>query len=277
VKRQIVTLICLLVVGVAHLPRVVNGASLGERVEAANALYEQGNYAGAIDGYLALVSEGVQQADLFYNLGNACYKAHDLGRAVLYYERALRLEPRERDTRENLALVRTQLQDKQFIANQNRLVRGIIWFHHNLSTREMLVFMSVSYLALCIVILLIVLRETPAIGSLYGRLSIVSPGRLVGLGKTQDLMLAAGIAAVLLVTSGLSSYRKVANERNRIEAVVLEEEIPVYSSPTDDATLQFKIHRGTIVDVVERRVRWLRIRLPGGLSGWVASGAVESV
>jgi uncharacterized protein YgiM (DUF1202 family) len=141
----------------------------------------------------------------------------------------------------------------------------------------MLAYMSLSYLSLCVLVLVIILRETGVIRALYGRLSIISPGRLVGLGRTQDLMLAAAIAAVLFVTSGISSYRKLTSERNRIEAVVLEEEIPVYSSPTADATLQFKIHRGTMVNVVERRVRWLRIRLPGGLSGWVESGMTESV
>ncbi len=66
-------------------------------------------------------------------------------------------------------------------------------------------------------------------------------------------------------------------EVKRSEAVVLEEEIPVLSGPTQDATLQFRIHEGTMIKVRAQRGGWLRIQLPGGLSGWVAAQAVERV
>lgn len=252
-------------------------ADLAADFQEANTLYEQGDYPAAIDAYGALVDEGVENADLYYNLGNAYYKTNDLGRAVLYYERSLRRRPRNADTRDNLELVRSQLRDKQFVTKQNRIVRGIVWLHNNLSTGELVAYMSLSWLLLCVILLLIVLRDTAPVRTLYRRLSVASPGRLFGLTMTQDLVAAACVALILVGTAAGSAISKIRSEHDRRTAVVVTGEASVFSSPTDNATLQFKIHSGTMVSVSERREGWTRISLPGDLSGWVPAKAVESV
>lgn len=246
-----------------------------ERFQAANAYYEEGDFESAIDAYRALVDAGVVDGDLFYNLGNAYYKNDDLGNAVLFYARALRVQPRNEDAHDNLALVRAQLRDKQFVRSQNRLLRGVIWLHNNLNTREMLVLASVSYLLLCLLTIVYIFRRSRAVTVAYRRISMFSPGRLIGLSVGQDLLVAIAIAALLVVTSGISSAKKLAQTRS--EAVVLAEEIGVFSGPTGDSILQFKIHEGTLVNVRVRRDEWVRIELPGGMSGWVLSSAVETV
>ena len=62
-----------------------------------NAFYRGGEFAAARQRYLAAVKTGVQDVNLFYNLGNACFKSEHLGEAVLWYERSLRLDPRDED------------------------------------------------------------------------------------------------------------------------------------------------------------------------------------
>jgi tetratricopeptide (TPR) repeat protein len=246
-----------------------------EVFRSSNALYEAGDYPGAIREYRRLVDAGVVDGTLCYNLGNAYYKSDDLGNAVLFYRRSLRLQPRNADAKENLELVTSQLKDKQFVRNQNRLVTGVIWLHNNLSATEMIALGSVSYLVLCLLGIVLILRDSPTIAAVYRKISIVSPGRLIGLSFAQDLLVAMGIATVLLATTGISSYRKLVN--NRTEAVILADEIPVFSSPTEDATLQFKIHQGTVVNISDQRNEWIKVELPGGMSGWVASGSMERV
>jgi hypothetical protein len=59
--------------------------------------------------------------------------------------------------------------------------------------------------------------------------------------------------------------------------VVLQEEVPVYGGPTTQATLQFKIHEGTLTRVADVRPGWVEIELPGELSGWVRSDALERI
>lgn len=243
----------------------------------ANTLYKEGDYEEAIERYQQLVDNGVVDKNLYYNLANAYYKADDLGRAVLYYERTLRMAPRENDARENLDLVRTQLKDKQFVKQQNRVLAALVVLHNRLTTREMFLLASLSYIVLCMIAIAFVLRESPRLRSFYNRVSIVSPGRLLGLNFSHDLILAMVVAAIVLFTTGFSTFRKIEKELRRSEAVVLAEEVPVLSSPTDDATLQFRIHEGTLVLIRDERGGWFRIQLPGGLSGWVARGAVDRV
>ncbi|MEE9269596.1 MAG: tetratricopeptide repeat protein [Candidatus Krumholzibacteria bacterium] len=243
----------------------------------ANSLYESGDYAGAIDAYLGVVNSGVVHATLYYNLGNSYYKVNDLGKAVLFYERSLRLAPRDRDVRENLSLVRTQLKDKQFVAEKNPVIKGISWLHDNLRTGEMFWFASLSYLLLCTLAIVFILRRTRAVSIWYRRLSLLSPARLLGLTLTQELLVAIALVSILAATSASSSYLKLQREMHPRDAVVLAREIPVFGSPTEDATLQFRIHEGTTVTAGEVRRGWVRVQLPGGLSGWVSANSIQKI
>lgn len=253
------------------------GESIREAFAEGNADYEAGRYDEAIERFEALVAAGVVNGHLHYNLGNAYYRNGELGRAVLNYERALRLNPRDRDARENLALVRSMLKDKQFVSEPNRVTRSIIYLHNNLSIDEMTVLASFTYVLFCLFLVGFIFRERSIVVAVYRRLSILSPGRLIGLSRGQDLVLALGVLLVLFATSAFSAYRKVAEKKDRSAAVILSREIPVFSSPTDDATLQFRVHEGTMVKVSEQRQDWVRIQLPGGLSGWISSESVERI
>jgi hypothetical protein len=252
-------------------------AHLKDLFSQGNALYEAGDFEGAIARYTAVVDGGVTDKDLYYNLANAYYKAGDLGHAVLFYERARRLAPRDRDVRENLALVRSQLRDKQFVREENRITRTIVWLHNNLNARQMVVLASVFYLVLCLACIVFVFRDSARVSGAYRWLSLVSPGRLAGLRKTQDLLLVIVVVSVLFFSTGISGYIKVTRERERTTAVVIEKEVPVFSGPTDETTLQFKVHEGTEIRIREQRKGWVRIGLPGGLSGWVPASTIERV
>ena len=71
-------------------------------IEKANAEYDADKFANALELYLqASVEDGVS-SDLFYNIGNTYYRMGELGQSVLYYERALMLDPRNEDAKSNL-------------------------------------------------------------------------------------------------------------------------------------------------------------------------------
>lgn len=253
------------------------GGDMVGMFEEGNVRYEAGDYDGAIDEYTKMVVAGAADKDLFYNLANAFYKTGDLGRAVLFYERSKRMAPRDQDVRKNLLLVRSQLRDEQFVREQNRFTRGLVWLHNNLNASEMVLAASCCYLALCLLGIVFVFRDSRSVSAVYSRLSIVSPGRLFGLGKSQDIVLAITLISFLFVSTGFSAWKKMGKEARRGEAVVVDREAPVFSSPTEDTTLQFKIHEGTVVETRERRREWTRITLPGGLSGWVTTASVERI
>lgn len=99
--RQAVCLGFLVIVGLGAL-----ADDVVTTFETANRLYEEGKYRDAAESYATLVNEGQVSANLCFNLGNAWFKAGELGRAIVQYRLAARLAPRDPDIEANLRMAR---------------------------------------------------------------------------------------------------------------------------------------------------------------------------
>src|SRR5262249_50947196 len=86
--------------------------------DAANKLYEQGKFNEAASAYEKLVQSGQVSAALYFNLGNAFFKAGQVGRAIAEYRRAEQLTPRDPDLRANLQFARKQIQGPTLAASR---------------------------------------------------------------------------------------------------------------------------------------------------------------
>jgi tetratricopeptide (TPR) repeat protein len=256
---------------------VVSADSARAEFARANALYEKGDYEQAIVTYQGVVEDGVRNPSLYYDLGNAYYKVGAIGRAVLYYERARRMSPRDADIAENLSLTRSLLRDRQFVDEMGWLRRTVRWPQDNLNTHETFVLASFWYAVLTLALLGLIFRESRLVSGVYSKLSMVSPGRLFGLSMAQDFVLAICTTLLLFGLTAASAQSKYRAETVRPRGVVVSEEVAVYGGPSDDSTLQFKIHEGTQVKIDAARHGWMQVHLPGGLSGWIRSGAVERI
>lgn len=252
-----------------------DGEALDSLFLQGNQAYESGDYEGAIARYEDLAARGVEHADLYYNLGNAWFESGNLGRAVLWYERARRVDPRHDDTRANLALVRSFLRDKQLVAADGGLRNALLVWHRKTTAAESVAIATAFHALLGLFAVLFIFRREPRVEAFLRRMSIVSPGRLFGLAPGQDVALAMSLAFVLAALFAGSSWVKLRDERAR--AVIVSGEVSVFSGPSRDATVQFKVHEGTAVSVRESRPGWIRVELPGDLSGWVDAGALERI
>lgn len=85
--------------------------ALAQSKPEADSLYQKGQYEVAAKMYEQLLGKG-ENAYIYYNLGNAYYRMHDLAHAILNYERAALLEPGNPDIRFNLSLARSKTEDK---------------------------------------------------------------------------------------------------------------------------------------------------------------------
>ncbi len=81
-------------------------ADAGAAFESASKLYEEGQFKAAAEAYERLIATGRVSGALYFNAGNAWYKAGDLGRAIFDYRLAERLTPRDPDLRVNLRMAR---------------------------------------------------------------------------------------------------------------------------------------------------------------------------
>ena len=221
-----------------------------------NRLYQQEDYQGALDNYLRIHEGGFESPDLYYNIGNAYFKANELGRAILFYERARRLAPNDADILANLELARSLGADAIVPLPRFWLFRVGSWWMR-LFPRSLLVGLALAgYLMATGGIVMLVLRAGAAA---WARRAALTGGVLV--------VLLGGTLAVR--ESGFGQAR---------EAVVLAAEVGVQSAPSDDPALQlFVIHEGTRVRVDRRSADWLEVVLEDGKVGWVRAEVLEEV
>jgi len=260
----------------AEVPALAASAS-AQSFAAGNAAYEAGDYEAAIDRYTEVAGAGIVHVDLYYNLGNAYFKSGELGHAVLWYERALQLDPRNDDARANLAVVRSMLRDQQLLPQRGGARGVLMGWHRRLSAEESVAVASIFYALFTLAALGLIFRRARVVSSLYRMASWVSPGRLFGLGMAGDVLLGMATAAAFAILFAGSAYAKVRESSVHTRGVVVSEEVAVFSGPSQDSTIQFKIHEGTIVSVRDGRQGWVRVDLPGDLTGWVEAGSVEKI
>jgi tetratricopeptide (TPR) repeat protein len=226
-------------------------------LEKANQLYLSNDFAGARDEYLKIENSGLKSAQLYYNLGNTYYKLGQIPSAILYYERALLLDPRDEDTQFNLNLANQMVVDKinpvkeffikSWVKSVASSIRADVWG-----------LMSIIFaLILCgITVFLYATR-----GSRFRRTGI-----------------SAGFALVILLMFSLL-LGSVENRRvhHGKQAIVFAPTATAKSSPDTGGTDLFVIHEGLKVKILEKVGEWVRIRIPDGNEAWLPESAVERI
>lgn len=96
-----------------NIPQAAQEAASGTLAAQADSAYAADNFTLAEQLYLESIRRDGTSTTIFYNLGNAYYRQGNLGKAIVNYERALKLDPTNADARANLDFVRTKITDRQ--------------------------------------------------------------------------------------------------------------------------------------------------------------------
>ena len=223
----------------------------------ANEFYADQEYDLAIDGYHRILDQGFYHAGLFYNLGNAHFKQHNLANAILNYEKALLLQPTDPEIRDNLTFVRARVLDQVQWQEPATPIRFLLKLIHLSSPNVDFVLLSLSWWAFQTALFLS-FRSVHWIRERTVRRVLFTSGSLT-------------LFCVILFAADLS----LAGRSN--EGIVLHEEVDVRSGPGIDETPLFSLHEGTKIRVRNRTEKWLQVFLPDGLNGWVESSAIGEV
>jgi hypothetical protein len=251
-----ILLVLILVVGMNFL--LPHGPANVDAVQTASRLYEDGNLVEAIEIYEQLITQGVNDSVVFYNLGNAYYRLGDLGRAVTNYSRAAQLDPRDPDIKANLDLARSQISEP-FIENDPGFA-GVLssitdgWLSVN---EAAIIALALWFLA----------------GLLF-----------IGMRYTQDSDMRAGLqyatllVILLLALTGLSLSSRLYVEQTHPEGVVVVPTIAVSSEPDDGFTTDLQLSSGAEVRFVETIGDWGRLAIPGdSIQSWIPLETVEMI
>ncbi len=208
--------------------------------------YKQGDYDTASKDFEAIAASGVVNAGLYYNLGNAYLKAGDLGRAVLWYERAKKRSPGDPDIAFNLGHAQSLMTDK---IDPSFSLGDVLFFWQGVVPLKWIQAGAVA--GSCLFFLWAGVRR------FRGRKILSGRG-----------MLLIFIPIFLTMAAGLEYY----SDNLVLHAVVVQDVAPVRSGTTPSSTRLFDLHAGTKVRVEERRQGYLKIMLTKEKVGWIKSG-----
>ena len=220
--------------------------SPGAAFDAANKLYEQGKYAEAASGYEKLLRAGTASAAVYFNLGNAFFKAGRIGEAITAYHQAERLTPRDPDLRANLQFARNRVQGLTYASPAWQRWLGILSLNEWSLLAAAVVWLFFS--------LLTVGQWRP---SLKRSLRYYTP--------------VLGTAVVVL---GALLALAWSDDRLGRSAVVVRDEAVVRQGPLDESPTNFTLHDGAEVQVLDHKDDWLQITTGPHRIGWVKKDSV---
>lgn len=223
----------------------------------ADSAYAAGRYQDAIKGYESLLKQGVS-ADIYYNLGNAYYRADEITRAVLNYERALLLSPGDKDIRHNLQMARSKTIDKITPETEFFFVtwsRSLV----NMMSVDAWARTALASLALAIILALVYLFSN--------RVWLRKVGFFGGL-----------FLIVLFLTSNVFAFIQKQELMHRRGAIIMGSAVTVKSTPAQNGTDLFILHEGTRVEIIDDQMQhWKQIHVDDGKEGWVETSQIESI
>lgn len=226
--------------------------SMEEIYRKGNLSYESEDYEKAVSLYESLLDKDKVSAEVFYNLGNSYFKLKNIGRAILNYERALRLIPRDRDIRLNLGLARSMAVDKIDVSEKGFILNVILFLYRRMNIDELTMLVLTMYLVVILVLIF----------------------SIFFVAKRKIIFYNIGILIAPLILFSIFLISKIHSENFVEKAVILAEKINVRSGPKEDYLLQFSLHEGTIVRVVKERQSWYEIDLSRDLRGWLPKDSV---
>jgi len=215
----------------------------------ANQDYAQNNFKEAISGYETLVRSGQWSANIFYNLGNAYFRAGDFGRAILNYERALALERHHPEATANLQIARDEARALEM--QQSRPERYL----QIASVNQYVITAAVTFWAglFCVVGLIFARRRSAAVIAL-----------LV-------------FSLLVFVVAIFAIYELDHGSEGRALAIVTGKDVQARVATADTANSVLALPPGSEVKILSTRGDWVYAALPNNLRGWIPAKDAEPV
>jgi tetratricopeptide (TPR) repeat protein len=228
-------------------------ADIAELLMQASRAYKQGSYAESVTHYESIVSSGVSNGSLYYNLGNAYMRAGQPGRSLLNYRRAELRIPRNDDLHANIQYALTQSRDSIECRGYVGALHDICFWYSRMSATE-IIWTAIMLNALFWLLL-------------FARFFY----------RREGLSIALGIVLLLTIIFGVSAAVKHYTVVYAPRGVVVAPEILVRSGTSLNDTVLFKLHEAAEFVWEEERDGFVLISLCDGKKGWVQAGSIAKV
>ena len=239
-------------------------AAANANIDRANQAYKQELYNEALKLYLQEAKETGVSSALYCNIGDTYYRLKDNVHAVLYYERALLLDPSNNDARFNLEFVRGKMQLPDDA--------GDSWFS-NWVDQTVSRLSSNAWAIIAIITFLLFLAGVAAYLFLDNVLM-----RKIGFFGGALLI----VASVLANLAAFHVYHKATGDSG---AIIMPEKVTLSTAPREPRDKEeeaFELMQGTRVEIVDSIAdkdhgKWLQVSTAGGHKAWINAKDIEII
>lgn len=221
----------------------------------AKAAHEQ--FDKAILSYKRLIQEGgIHNAKLYYNLANAYLLNDNIGKAILNYRRAERLNRRDANIQKNLAFARSRRLDQVSLETRQKVLQTLFFWHYDFNIRTRFILACIFFAVTCISLTILLWR-----------------------GRNSAVLVTTFIAALLTIALNISIALEQYQESRTQEGVIIAADIIARQGDSDTYPPSFKepLHAGTEFDIREHRTGWFHIQLADGAEAWIPDDAGEII
>ena len=214
------------------------------------------NYDGAIEIYDALLDQSKVSDNLFFNLGTAHLQKKQIGKAVLYLEKAIKLNPRNKDAQTNLTIAKSQIQNPIFEISPFFIKSFWDKLKHFLPLSVWAVFSL-----LCLAIFFFILNQ-------YFFKGLKKKKAYIGLVLTTTFFL-------LTLSLSFSRYQEKISEQH---AVVMRD-MKRYTGP-DRTSIDEEaemLSSGIKVKMIESYEDWYKVKLPDSDECWIPNENLSTI
>ena len=225
---------------------------------AASAAYSEGNWTEAADTYSSIENLGLESPSLYCNMGNAWFKSGDVAKAMLYYEKALKLDPSYDDARYNRTVISDFIQDR---------IEPVPEFILKTWTRDLCYILDSDTWAVTGLVFL---------GLVVIALLLLFLSSSLALRRTG--FFTAIVAFLLMVMSFAFAFWQKNDYMRKDGAIIMTPVVSVKSSPSSETSTDlFILHEGTKVLILDGVGDWRNIELADGRQGWMKSSDMEII
>lgn len=232
-------------------------ASSAETKTLADTAYVQGDYEKAVKLYGKLAEQS-PNAEIFYNLGCAYYRLDDIAHSVLWFERALKLDPSNKDVLFNLELARTKTIDKIIPQHEFILFTYFRSMTNWFSLRAWTIIGLLSFVFMLALLLVFYVSD-----SIFVRKCAFSSAILLLL-----ISILANICAL--------QQRKF--KQVHTSGIITAPAVTVKSTPADNGNDLFVLHEGSKVEILDSSLKeWCEVTIADGKQGWIPKKSFDLI
>ncbi len=218
----------------------------------ANSAYKEGNYPKAIEIYENIIQNGKVSGVVYYNLGNSFFKAGQLGKAILNYERARRLIPRDSDLESNYFYAESLIKRYEETSQENILSRILRQYGDFFTLDE------ISIILFCLF---------SFVGVLF-LAGIYSPPSKKAMG------LINAVLSILFIFNLVQFFGKLETQSS---LAIVVKGYQAKFEPKEEATTYFELAEGWKVEILKIEGGWVKIKRQDEKIGWVKKEMVEKI